>query len=77
MTSCVFNNVDDYTANVAQWSVPRQMSDTASFQVEYSKDEIYTTPESLQDYYVADSVNYEDNWRENNKSWLDDGTDAI
>lgn len=73
MTSRVFSTQDTSTT----WSVPRVLTDTANFQVEYSKELVYKNPEHLQSYYDADSINYEENWRAKNSTWSDEGTDAI
>lgn len=81
MSSYTFKNTENYEGEgelvVPTWSTPRQMSDTANFQVEFSKKVTPIAPESLQSYYNADSINYEENWRKNNTDWVDDGTDAI
>lgn len=73
MTSRVFSTQDTST----KWAVPRVLTDTANFQVEYSRELVYSNPGKLQSYYDNDSINYEKNWRNDNSTWSDEGTDAI
>lgn len=81
MSSYTFKNTENYegegTLVKPTWSTPRQMSDTANFQVEFSTKVKPVPPESLQRYYDGDSINYEENWRKNNSDWTDEGTGAI
>ena len=73
MTSRVFSTQNTSTT----WAVPRVLTDTANFQVEYSREFVYSNPGNLQSYYDNDPINYEENWRIDNSTWSDEGTDAI
>jgi hypothetical protein len=76
MSSVTFDNKTDYDTTTVSWSQPRRMSDTNEFQVEFTQEVPYKTPEPLQSYYNADPINYEENWRKNNSTWYDGFTDV-
>ena len=76
MSSVTFDNKTDYDTTTVEWSKPRRMSDTNEFQVEFTQEVPYKTPEPLQRYYDADPINYEENWRKNNSTWYDGFTDV-